>query len=74
MNSYKVKRDSDGLLTENCPVNVGIKIGSFDCTANCPHNQNTPCEMEKYGFGIINIKCSEKSKLSKENQQLTIEI
>jgi len=74
MNSYKVKRDSDGLLTENCPVNVGIKIGSFDCTSNCINNQNTPHEMAKYGFEIIHIKCSEREKLSKENQQLTIEI
>jgi hypothetical protein len=74
MNSYKVKRDSDGLLTENCPVNVGIKIGSFDCTATCKNNQNTNKEIQNFAFETPVIRCSEHSKLSKENQQLTIEI
>ena len=74
MNLHKIKRNADGLLTENCPVNIGVKVGSFDCTANCKYNQNTPYEMEKYGFNLINIKCSESQKLSKENQQLIIQI
>jgi hypothetical protein len=74
MNSYRVKRNSDGLLVENCPVNVGIKIGSFDCTANCKFNQNIKKEIYQGGFEIQFIRCSEHSKLSNENQQLTIEI
>ena len=73
-NLHKIRRNSDGLLNENCPVNIGVKIGSFDCTANCKHNLNTPYEIEKYGFHLINIKCSEHEKLSNENQQLKIEI
>lgn len=74
MNLHKIKRNYEGLLTENCPVNIGVKIGSFDCTAKCKYNQNTPYEMEKYGFNLINIKCSEHEKLSNKNQQLTIQI
>lgn len=71
---YKVKRNSDGLLTENCPLNIGVKIGSFDCTANCKNNQNTPKEMERYGFEIPEIKCSKIDELPKQQNQLTIEI
>jgi hypothetical protein len=74
MNSYKVKRDSNGLLTENCPVSVGFKIGSFDCTATCRNNQNSKKEIQTLGFEVPIIKCSERSKLSKESEQLTIEI
>ena len=74
MNSYKVKRNSYSLLTENCPVNVGVKIGSFDCTANCKNNQNTKKEIQNFGFETPVIRCSERSKLNKENEQLTIEI
>jgi hypothetical protein len=74
MNAYKVKRDSNGWVLENCPVNVGVKIGSFDCTAKCPHNQNTPQEIKKYGFDIPEIKCAEFSKLPKENEQLILNI
>lgn len=74
MNLYKVKRNSDGLLAENCPVNVGVKIGSFDCTGLCLHNQNTPIEMEKYGFNIPFINCKEADKLPQESKQLTINI
>jgi len=74
MNSYKVKRDSDGLLTEKCPVNVGIKIGSFDCTANCKNNQNSKKEIQTQGFQIEFIKCSERSKLSNDPEQLTFKI
>ena len=74
MNYYKVKRDSNGLLTENCPVSVGIKIGSFDCTANCKHNQNSKKEIQTHGFEIPIIKCSERSQLKKDNEQLQIEL
>jgi hypothetical protein len=74
MNSYKVKRDSNGLLTEYCPVSVGFKIGSFDCTATCQNNQNTKNEIHTHGFEIPFIKCSERSKLSKESEQLTIKL
>ena len=74
MNLHKVKRDSEGLLIENCPINIGVKIGSFDCTANCKNNQNTAKEMEIHGFNIPSIKCNEADKLPKENQQLTIQI
>jgi len=71
---HKVKRNSDGLLTEDCPVNVGVKIGSFDCTANCKNNRNTPKEMEKYGFEIPFIRCIEANQLPKESEQLLINI
>lgn len=74
MNRYKVKRDSNGLLTENCPVSIGFKIGSFDCTANCKHNQNSKKEIHEGGFEIPTIKCSERSQLKKDHEQLTIEL
>lgn len=74
MNRYKVKRDSNGLLTENCPVSVGFKIGSFDCTANCAYNQNSKKEIHEGGFEIPTIKCSERSQLKKDHEQLTIEL
>lgn len=74
MNTYKIKRDSNGLLTENCPVSVGFKIGSFDCTANCKHNQNSKKEIHEGGFEIPIIKCCERSQLKKDQQQLTIEL
>jgi hypothetical protein len=74
MNTYKVKRDPNGLLTENCPVSVGFKIGSFDCTANCKYNQTSKNEIQTHGFEIPIIKCSERSKLKKDNEQLTIEL
>lgn len=72
--AYKVKRNFDGWVIEDCTVNVGVKIGSFDCTANCPHNQNTPQEMQKYGFDIPEIKCKKADELPNKNNQLTIEI
>jgi hypothetical protein len=72
--SYQVNRNSEGWVIDNCPVNKGVKIGSFDCTANCPNNQNTPKEMEKYGFDIPFIKCSKANELPKLESQLTIEI
>lgn len=74
METYLVKRNSDGWVIEDCPVNVGVKIGSFDCTANCQHNRNTPQEMQKYGFDIPELKCNEADKLPSQNNQLTIEI
>jgi len=74
MNTYKVKRDSNGLLTESCPVFIGFKIGSFDCTANCPHNQNSKKEIHEGGFEIPIIKCSQRSKLKRDQEQLTIEL
>ena len=74
MNSYKVKRNFDDLLTENCPVNIGVKIGSFDCTATCKHNQNTKKEIHDGGLLTPFIRCSERSKLKTEDKQLTIKI
>ena len=71
---YKVIRDSDSMLTQKCLVNIGVKIGSFDCTANCQHNKNTAKEMEKYGFEIPEIKCSKVAELPKQENQLTINI
>ena len=70
MNSYRIKRDFDGLLTENCPVSVEFKIGSFDCTANCPHNENTKKEIQEQAFDLEFIRCSKISKPS----QLQIEL
>lgn len=69
MTDYRVKRDSDGILTENCKENIGVKIGSFDCTANCLHNQNTIKEIQEHAFDLKNVRCP---KL--QNNQLTIEI
>jgi len=69
MNLHQVKRDSDGMLTENCKENIGVKIGSFDCTANCPHNQNTKTEIQEQAFDLKFVRCP---KL--QSNQLTIEI
>lgn len=69
MIDYRVKRDSDGILTENCKENIGVKIGSFDCTANCPHNQNTKKEIQEQAFDLKIVRCP---KL--QSNQLTIEI
>ena len=74
MNEHKIIRNPDGTLAENCKENIGVKIGSFDCTANCPHNQNTPQEIQKYGFDIPEIKCKKADELPNQNNQLTIEI
>lgn len=74
MNPYPIKRNSDGWVTENCPINTGVKIGSFDCTANCKNNQTTKKVIEKYGFDLPKINCSESEKLPQENQQLFIDI
>lgn len=69
MNAYRIKRDFDGLLTENCKVNVEVKIGSFDCTANCPHNQNTKKEIQEQAFDLEFVRCSKI-----QVNQLTLEI
>lgn len=69
MNSYKIKRNSDGTLAENCKENIGVKIGSFDCTANCPHNQNTKKEIQQQAFDLEFVRCSKI-----QSNQLTIEI
>lgn len=69
MSTYKIKRNSDGSLAENCPVATGIKIGSFDCTANCPNNQNTKNEIEEQAFNLEFVRCPKI-----QNSQLTIEI
>ena len=69
MNQYKIKRNSDGTLAENCKENIGVKIGSFDCTANCPHNQNTKKEIHQQTFDLEFVRCSKI-----QSNQLTIEI
>lgn len=69
MNQYKIKRNSDGTLAENCKENIGVKIGSFDCTANCPHNQNTKKEIQQQAFDLEFVRC-----LKIQSNQLTIEI
>lgn len=69
MNFYKIKRNSDGTLAENCKENIGVKIGSFDCTANCPHNQNTKKEIQQQAFDLEFVRCSKI-----QSNQLTIEI
>ena len=69
MNEHKIKRNSDGTLTENCKENIGVKIGSFDCTANCPHNQNTKKEIHQQAFDLEFVRCSKI-----QSNQLTIEI
>jgi len=66
----KIKRNPDGSLAENCKENIGVKIGSFDCTANCKHNQNTQKEIEKQAFDLEFVRCSKIQQQS----QLTIEI
>ena len=70
MNQYKIKRNPDGTLAENCKENIGVKIGSFDCTANCPNNQNTKKEIHEQAFDLEFVRCSK----IQNNQQLTINI
>jgi hypothetical protein len=40
-------------------------IGSYDCTANCPHNENTRKEIEEQAFDLEFVRCS---KISTQNQ------
>lgn len=70
MQPYKIKRNPDGTLAENCEENVGVKIGSFDCTANCPHNQNTKKEIQEQAFDLVFVRC-DKIQIS---NQIKIEI
>ena len=70
MSEYKIKRNPEGILTENCKENIGVKIGSFDCTANCPNNQNTKKEIEEQAFELKRVRCS-KIQI---NNQLAINI
>ena len=71
MNEYPVKRDADGILQENCTI-AEFKVGSFDCTANCKHNENTKKEIHTHGFEIPFVRCQEINK--KNSQQLIFEI
>ncbi len=68
MTEIKTQRNPDGSLTQNCKENIGVKIGSYDCTANCPHNQNTKKEIHEQAFDLEVVRCS------KIKNQLTIEI
>lgn len=70
MNEYKIRRNPDETLAENCKENIGVKIGSFDCTANCKHNQNTKKEIEKQAFDLEFVRCDK----IQSNNQLTIEM
>jgi len=69
MNKHKIRRDFDGAPIENCKENIGVKIGSFDCTANCPHNENTKKEIHKQAFDLEFVRCSKI-----KNNQLQIEL
>jgi hypothetical protein len=69
MNKYKIRRDFDGALIENCKENIGVKIGSFDCTANCTHNENTKKEIHEQAFDLEFVRCSKIN-----NNQLQIEL
>ena len=62
MHPIKVKRNPDGTLAEKCPINVGVLIGSFDCTANCPNNQNTKQEIQQQAFDLEFVKCTQVNK------------
>lgn len=70
MNEYLIKRNSNGWVIENCPINIGVRIGGFDCTCNCPHNENTKKEIHEKSFELEYVRCS---KISQE-QQLKIQI
>jgi len=70
MNKHKIRRNPDETLAENCKENIGVKIGSFDCTANCKHNQNTRKEIETQAFDLEYVKCD----VIITNNQLQIEI
>jgi hypothetical protein len=66
----KITRNPDGNLANNCKENIGVKIGSFDCTANCIHNKNSKKEIETEAFDLEFVKC----EVLKSNNQLQIEI
>lgn len=69
MNHQIIKRNPDGTLVENCTENIGVKIGSFECTANCPNNKNTRKEIEDQAFDLEIVRC-DKIK----SNQLKIEL
>jgi hypothetical protein len=69
-NQSRIPRDYEGHLTKYCEVNVEVKIGSYDCTANCPHNENTRKEIEEEAFDLEFVRCS---KIQTQNQ-LQIEL
>ena len=69
-NQSRIPRNKDGHLIANCKVNVGVSIGSYDCTANCPHNENTRKEIEEQAFDLEFVRCS---KIQPQNQ-LQIEL
>lgn len=69
-NQSRIPRNKDGHLIANCKVNVAVTIGSYDCTANCPHNENTRKEIEEKAFDLEFVRCS---KISTQNQ-LQIEL
>ena len=69
-NQSRIPRNEEGHLTFNCKVNIGVKTGSFDCTANCPHNENTRKEIEEQAFDLEFVRCS---KIQPQNQ-LQIEL
>ncbi len=66
---YPIKRNSNGSLAENCNENIGVKIGSFDCIANCKHNQNTKKEIQEQAFDLEFVRCSKI-----QSNQLTINL
>lgn len=70
MDDYLIKRNSNGWVIEDCPINVGVKIGSFDCTCNCPHNENSKKEIQEQSFDLEFVKCSKIQK----DEQLKIQI
>lgn len=78
MTSQIIKRNSNGTLAENCKENIVILIGSFDCTANCPHNQNTKKEIHEQAFNLEFVRCSklqEQEEIPKSNNnQFKIEL
>ena len=70
MNAIKINRNPDETLAENCKENIGVKIGSFDCTANCKYNQNTTAEIHEQAFNLEFVRCK---KITPANQ-LQIEL
>lgn len=72
MDGHPIKRDADGRVIESCPARSGVLIGSYDCTANCPNNQNTKKELHKHAFDLPFVSCSEIKQ--EKQQQLTFEI
>jgi hypothetical protein len=57
-NQLRIPRNTEGHLIANCKITKGVSIGSFDCTANCPHNENTKKEIQEQAFDLEFVKCS----------------